>query len=132
MEISGNGDRCTDDATPSIRKKLTLTSPTSGGRSVDIVRLRPKSTELKPLCTAPTESPYFLKTLFTAPLPSNRYPTSPLVCFCGNVLSDGLRSKRHGADHMENTSCDTFSIIAYAYFGYCLAIGLHVTIYFQE
>jgi hypothetical protein len=31
--------------TPSIRKKLALTSPTSGGRSVGIVRLRTKSTE---------------------------------------------------------------------------------------
>jgi hypothetical protein len=32
------GIRCTDYATPSIRKKLSLTSPTSGGRSVGIVR----------------------------------------------------------------------------------------------
>jgi hypothetical protein len=34
---------CADHATPSIRKKLALTSPTSGGRSVCIVRLRTKS-----------------------------------------------------------------------------------------
>jgi hypothetical protein len=37
------GIRCADHATPSIRKKLALTSPTSGGRSVSIVRLRTKS-----------------------------------------------------------------------------------------
>jgi hypothetical protein len=40
--INGWGIRCADHATPSIRKKLALTSPTSGGRSVDIVRLRTK------------------------------------------------------------------------------------------
>jgi hypothetical protein len=39
------GIRCTDHATPSIRKKLALTSPTSGGRSVGVVRLRTKATE---------------------------------------------------------------------------------------
>jgi hypothetical protein len=31
---------------PSIRKKLSLISPTSGCRSVGIVRSRPKATEL--------------------------------------------------------------------------------------
>jgi hypothetical protein len=36
------GIRCADHATPSIRKKLALTSPTCGGRSVGIVRLRAK------------------------------------------------------------------------------------------
>jgi hypothetical protein len=41
----GRRDRCADHATPSIRKKLALTSPTSGGRSVGIVRLRTKVTE---------------------------------------------------------------------------------------
>jgi hypothetical protein len=33
----GGGIRCADHATPSIRKKLALTSSTSGGRSVGIV-----------------------------------------------------------------------------------------------
>jgi hypothetical protein len=37
---------CADHATPSIRKKLALTSPTCGGRSVGIVRLRAKTTEV--------------------------------------------------------------------------------------
>jgi hypothetical protein len=36
-----------DDATPPVSaKKLALTSPTSGGCSVGIVRLRTKATEL--------------------------------------------------------------------------------------
>jgi hypothetical protein len=39
------GIRCADHATPSTRKRLALTSPTSGGRSVGIVRLRTKATE---------------------------------------------------------------------------------------
>jgi hypothetical protein len=34
-----------DHMAPSIRKKLALTSPTSDGRSVGIVRLRTKATE---------------------------------------------------------------------------------------
>jgi hypothetical protein len=43
--LTAVGIRCTDHATPSIRKKLALTSPTSGGRLVGIVRLRTKATE---------------------------------------------------------------------------------------
>jgi hypothetical protein len=39
------GIRCADNATPSIRKKLALSLPTSVGRSVDIVRLRTKTKE---------------------------------------------------------------------------------------
>jgi hypothetical protein len=35
-----------DNVTPSIRKKLALTSPTSGGRSVDKVCSRTQATEL--------------------------------------------------------------------------------------
>jgi hypothetical protein len=31
-ELTAGGIRCADHATPSIRKKLALTSPTSGGR----------------------------------------------------------------------------------------------------
>jgi hypothetical protein len=41
-ELTAGGIRYADHATPSIRKKLALTSPTSGGRSVGIVRLRTK------------------------------------------------------------------------------------------
>jgi hypothetical protein len=39
------GIHCADHATLSIRKKLALTSPTCGGLSVGIVRLRTKATE---------------------------------------------------------------------------------------
>jgi hypothetical protein len=39
------GIRCANHETSSIRKNLALTSPTSGGRSVGIVRLRTTATE---------------------------------------------------------------------------------------
>jgi hypothetical protein len=42
-ELTAVGIRCADHATPSIRKKLALISPTSGDGSVGIVRLRTKS-----------------------------------------------------------------------------------------
>jgi hypothetical protein len=41
------GIHCADHATPSIPQKLALTSPTSGGRSVGIVRLQTKAKEFK-------------------------------------------------------------------------------------
>jgi hypothetical protein len=44
------------------------------------------------------------------------------------VFSDLLPSNGHSADYIENTSCNTFSIVACAYFGRCLEKGLHVTI----
>ena len=46
MQINGRGDplRWPRD-TPLTRKKLALTSPTGGGRSVGIVRSRTKATE---------------------------------------------------------------------------------------
>jgi len=39
------GNRCADHVTPLYPQKLALTSPTGGGRSVGIVRLRTKATE---------------------------------------------------------------------------------------
>ena len=39
------GTRCTDHVTPLSPQKLALTSPTGGGRSVGIVRVRAKATE---------------------------------------------------------------------------------------
>jgi hypothetical protein len=42
--LTAVGIRCADYATPSIRK-FGITSPTSGGRSVGIVRLRAEATE---------------------------------------------------------------------------------------
>jgi hypothetical protein len=47
IDITAVGTRRTDHATPlSRQKKFALTSPTSGGRSVDTVRSRTKDTEL--------------------------------------------------------------------------------------
>jgi len=40
------GNRCADHVTPLYPQKLALTSPTGGGHSVGIVRLRTKATEL--------------------------------------------------------------------------------------
>jgi len=49
------GTRCADHVTPLYPQKLALTSPTGGGRSVGIVRVRTKATE----CTVCTVySPY--------------------------------------------------------------------------
>ena len=39
------GTCCTDHVTPLYPQKLALTSPTGGGRSVGIVRVRTKATE---------------------------------------------------------------------------------------
>jgi hypothetical protein len=48
--------RCADHATPSIRKKLALILPTSGGRSVGIVCLRTKATEFSFSCVLQSTS----------------------------------------------------------------------------
>jgi hypothetical protein len=69
--------------------------------------------------------------VFIGSLPSNRCRIGPRVCFCWNVFRDPLPSNGHGADHIENTSCNTLSIVAWAYFERCLEIGLHVTIHFD-
>jgi len=39
------GTRCADHVTPVYPQKLALTSPTGGGRSVGIVRVRTEATE---------------------------------------------------------------------------------------
>jgi hypothetical protein len=44
-ETTAVGIRRADHVTPSIRKKLAITSPTSGGRSVGIVRSRTQPME---------------------------------------------------------------------------------------
>jgi hypothetical protein len=48
------------------------------------------------------------------------------------VFSDPLPSNGHEEDHIENTSCNTYSIVACAYFGRCLEMGLHATIFTQD
>jgi hypothetical protein len=53
--LTAVGIRCADHATPSTGKRLALTSQTSGGRSVGIVRLRTTATEFSlVLGTSPT------------------------------------------------------------------------------
>jgi hypothetical protein len=64
--------------------------------------------------------------VFTTPLPLavdvifRAFPSA-------GMFSDPLPRNGHGADHIGNTSRNTFSIIACAYFGRCLEMGLHVT-----
>ena len=53
------GIRCTDHVAPLYPQKLALTSPTSGGRSVGIVRSRTKATES--YCESPPNSDEWLK-----------------------------------------------------------------------
>ena len=43
--LAAVGTRCADHVTPLYPQKLALTSPTGGGRSVGIVRVRTKATE---------------------------------------------------------------------------------------
>ena len=45
QRLTAVGTRCADHVTPLYPKKLTLTSPTGGGRSVGIVRVQTKTTE---------------------------------------------------------------------------------------
>jgi len=44
------GTRCADHVTPLYPQKLALTLPTSGSRSVGIVRVRTKATEFSFMC----------------------------------------------------------------------------------
>jgi len=45
QRLTAVGTRCADHVTPFYPQKLALTSPTGGGRSVGIVRVRTKATE---------------------------------------------------------------------------------------
>ena len=45
QRLTAVGTRCADHVTLLYPQKLTLTSPTGGGRSVGIVRVRTKATE---------------------------------------------------------------------------------------
>jgi len=52
------GTRCADHVTPLYPQKLAPTSPTGGGRSVGIVRVRTKATEFS-LVLVPKFVPLF-------------------------------------------------------------------------
>jgi len=45
QRLTAVGTRCADHVIPLYPQKLALTSPTGGGRSVGIVRVRTKATE---------------------------------------------------------------------------------------
>ena len=45
QRLTAVGTRCADHVTPLYPQKLALTSPTGGGRSVGIARVRTKATE---------------------------------------------------------------------------------------
>ena len=48
--LTAVGTRCADHVTPLYPQTLALTSPTGGGRSVGIVRVRTKATEFSLVC----------------------------------------------------------------------------------
>ena len=50
QRLTAGGTRCADHVTPLYPQKLALTSPTGGGRSVGIVRVRTKATEFSFVC----------------------------------------------------------------------------------
>jgi hypothetical protein len=116
------GIRCAEHATPSTRKWLTLTSPTSGGRSVGRFRLRTKATELSfssvsalllpsdGLCQAHTDIPqkqgtyrtradskniHLMATFFRSHLSFLRFHF-PCTCFPPLSLSLGSRDSAVG------------------------------------
>ena len=45
QRLTAVGTRCADHVTPLYSQKLAITSPTGGGRSVGVVRVRTKATE---------------------------------------------------------------------------------------
>jgi len=45
QRLTAVGTHCADHATPLYPQKLALTSPTGGGRSLGIVRVRTEATE---------------------------------------------------------------------------------------
>jgi len=54
------GNRCADHVIPLYPQKLALTSPTGGGRSVGIVRVRTKATEF--VCLFDSHYSYYFPT----------------------------------------------------------------------
>jgi hypothetical protein len=77
------GFRCTDHATRSIRKKLALTSPTRGGRSVSTVCSWTKATEF-----------YILKVAACIKLWLEAKETLPIWTECRHVLRTGCEAEK--------------------------------------
>jgi len=57
QRLTAVGTRCADHVTPLYPQKLALTSPTGGGRSVGIVRVRTKATEMVRRSGSPLRRP---------------------------------------------------------------------------
>jgi hypothetical protein len=57
----------------------------------------------------------------------NKSPIILRIFFCENILATRCLT---WYEHIE--SCNSFSIVAWAYFGRCLYMGLHVTIYYNK
>ena len=73
QRLTAVGTRCADHMTPLYPQKLALTSPTSGGCSVGIVRVRTKATEFS--------FRWFLYQVFTLAV-LTRYFTHPHIPVC--------------------------------------------------
>ena len=91
------GTRCADHVTPLYPQKLALTSPTGGGRSVGIVRVRTKATELFNVCSYSTCRRRFI----TASLRLNIYYKFIVVSIC-----EIRRAKRNNREDYPVFECD--------------------------
>jgi len=60
QRLTAVGTRCADHVTPLYPQKLALTSPTGGGRSVGIVRVRTKATEFSLLTHSRVTEKYII------------------------------------------------------------------------
>ena len=79
------GTRCADHVTPLYQQKLALTSPTGGGRSVGIVRVRTKATEFRVLV--------FTMTMLVSQAVSTCLCTSCLQRYCPTTTNSYNNSK---------------------------------------
>ena len=65
QRLTAVGTRCADHVTPFYLQKLALTSLTSGGRSVGIVRVRTKATEFSLVLVVSNEESTVYRTSYT-------------------------------------------------------------------
>ena len=87
QRLTAVGTRCADHVTPLYPQKLALTSPTGGGRSVGIVRVRTKATELYVQHKRGSSSNPYSNTLELERSQQDR----PAACFRPAVLFRHLR-----------------------------------------
>jgi len=90
QRLTAVGTRCADHVTPPYPQKLALTSPTGGGRSVGIVRVRTKATEFSLVFST-------LNGLFLV-------SSNVLLYGClGNVLQSANSFKFWSGEHVQTT-----------------------------